>query len=140
MTKTGVLVWLAACAPAAAPVARVTLDAPPVIVVVDAGAPRVKVDPSTAYEKRLDAFFRARGSLPANTSNLCVVFQVNISPRMIIWHVRTDPIAKSGDDGFDDSVRAVLESLVDSRTPLPEPPPEIADTFKGRSVQISQCR
>ncbi len=47
---------------------------------------------------------------------------------------------KSGDDAFDESAQAMLQRLVDERTPLPEPPPEIADAFKGKAVQLTQCR
>ncbi len=125
----------------------------------DAGKPRQEVgsaegldsgtetDPSKVragdmYAARLGAFFNERWSIPsvisqAESSKLCVVFQINISPRMIIWHVQQQPIKKSGNDLFDDSARTVLQKLLDDRTTLPEPPPEVADAFKGRTVQVA---
>jgi hypothetical protein len=55
---------------------------------------------------------------------------------MIIWHV-SQPIRSSGNAGFDDSVQKVLQKLVDERTPLPDPPSDRGDAFRGRTVDFS---
>jgi len=101
-----------------------------------------KVRAGDMYAAKLSAFFHDRWSIPTVISNaeagrLCVVFQINISPRMIVWHVRTEPIKKSGNDLFDDSARSMLQKLLDDRTSLPDPPNEVADSFKGRTVDLT---
>jgi hypothetical protein len=101
-----------------------------------------KVRAGDMYAAKLSKFFHDRWSIPtvitnADAARLCVVFQINISPRMILWHVRTDPIKKSGNDLFDDSARSMLQKLLDSREELPEPPQEVADSFKGRTVNLT---
>lgn len=101
-----------------------------------------KVHAGDMYAAKLSNFFHDRWSIPtvisnADASRLCVVFQINISPRMIIWHVRVDPVKKSGNDLFDDSARNMLQKLLDDRTALPEPPPEVADSFKGHTVNLT---
>jgi hypothetical protein len=45
-------------------------------------------------------------------------------------------VRKSGNDLFDDSAREVLQKLLDDRTPLPDPPDAVADSYRGRSVNI----
>ena len=100
-----------------------------------------KVRAGDMYAARLGAFFNDRWSIPSvisqgESAKLCVVFQINISPRMVIWHVRQEPIKRSGNDLYDDSARTMLQKLLDDRTALPEPPPEVADSFKGKTVQV----
>lgn len=101
-----------------------------------------KVRAGDMYAARLAAFFHERWQYPSvisqgEANKLCVVFQMNIGPRMVVWHVRPDPIRKSGNDLFDDSARSMLLKLLDDKTALPEPPPEVADQFRGRTVNIA---
>jgi hypothetical protein len=46
-------------------------------------------------------------------------------------------VRKSGNDLFDDSAREVLQKLLDGNTPLPDPPDSVADTYRGRTVNIT---
>jgi hypothetical protein len=55
---------------------------------------------------------------------------------MVIWHVRAEPIRKSGNDLFDDSARTTFMKLLDDHVVLPEPPPDVAEIYKGRTVNI----
>jgi hypothetical protein len=101
-----------------------------------------KVRAGDMYALKLSSFFHDRWTIPtvitrAEESKLCVVFQINLSPRMLIWHLRTEPIKKSGNELFDDSARTMLQKLLDDRTVLPEPPNEVADSWKGRTVNLT---
>jgi hypothetical protein len=101
------------------------------------GAPR----PGDLYAMKLASFFHDRWTIPtvitpAEEKRLCVVYQINITPRMIVWHLRTDPIKTSGNALFDDSARTMLQKLLDDRTVLPEPPNNVADQWKGRTVNL----
>jgi len=101
-----------------------------------------KVHAGDMYALKLSSFFHDRWTVPtvisvADERKLCVVFQINLSPRMIIWHLRPDPIKKSGNDLFDDSAKNMLQKLLDDRTVLPEPPNEVADSWKGRTVNLT---
>jgi hypothetical protein len=101
-----------------------------------------KVRAGDMYAVKLSSFFHDRWSIPTVISNaeagkLCVVFQINIGPRMNIWHLTITPIRKSGNDLFDDSARTMLQKLLDDSTSLPEPPPEVAASFKGRTVNLT---
>jgi hypothetical protein len=101
-----------------------------------------KVRAGDMYAARLGAFFHERWQYPTvisqgEASKLCVVFQMNIGPRMVVWHVRPEAIRRSGNDLFDDSARSMLLKLLDDRTALPEPPPEVADQYRGRTVNIA---
>ena len=107
----------------------------------------LETDPSKAhagdmYALKLSGFFHDRWTIPtvitpAEEKKLCVVFQLNLSPRMVVWHLRTDPIKSSGNQLFDDSARTMLQKLLDDRTVLPEPPNEVADQWKGRTVDLT---
>lgn len=101
-----------------------------------------KVHAGDMYAARLGIFFHDRWQYPTvisqgEANRLCVIFQFNLSPRMVLWHVREEPVKKSGNDLFDDSARTMLLKLLDDRTALPEPPPEVADQFKGRTVNVA---
>jgi hypothetical protein len=101
-----------------------------------------KVHAGDMYAAKLGQFFHDRWSFPSvisqgEANRLCVSFQVNISPRMVVWHLRESPVRKSGNDLFDDSAREMLQKLLDDRTALPEPPPEVADAYRGRTVAIT---
>jgi TonB C terminal len=101
-----------------------------------------KVKAGDMYAARLGAFFHERWQYPTvisqgEANKLCTVFQVNISPRMQVWHVRQNPVRASGNELFDDSARTMLQKLLDDRTSLPEPPPEVAEQYRGRTVNIA---
>ncbi len=62
---------------------------------------------------------------------------MNVSRELVIWHVRATPTKTSGNALYDDSARTMLEKLMQDRTRLPEPPPEIAEMIRGRTLMIS---
>lgn len=100
-----------------------------------------KVKAGDMYAAQLAKFFRDRWTIPSvisqgDANRLCVTFQISIGPRMVIWHVRPEPVKKSSNDLFDDSARSMLQKLLDDRAPLPEPPPEVQDSFRGRTVNL----
>jgi hypothetical protein len=101
-----------------------------------------KVHAGDMYALKLSGFFHDRWTIPtvitpAEEKRLCVVYQINITPRMVVWHLRTDPIKSSGNALFDDSARTMLQKLLDDRTVLPEPPNDVADQWKGRTVNLT---
>ncbi len=101
-----------------------------------------KVRAGDMYAAKLGAFLHDRWQFPTvisqgEANRLCVIFQVAISPRMQIWHMRESPLKKSGNDLFDDSAREMLQKLMDERTALPEPPPEVSDIYRGRTIAIT---
>jgi hypothetical protein len=101
-----------------------------------------KVHAGDMYSAQLGAFFHERWQYPTvisqgEANGLCAVFQINISPRMGIWHLRSEAVKKSGNDLFDDSARSMLQKLLDDRTALPEPPAEVAEQFRGRTVNVA---
>jgi hypothetical protein len=94
------------------------------------------------YASQLDQFFRQRWQIPTSVSvaeaqRLCVTFQVSVSRALVIWHVRTVPTKTSGNALVDDSARTMLEKLMQDRTQLPDPPPEVAELFRARTLMIS---
>lgn len=100
-----------------------------------------KVKAGDMYAALLGKFLHDRWQIPTvisqgEASRLCVTFQISIGPRMAIWRVKPEPIKKSSNDLFDDSARTMLDKLLDDRVPLPEPPPEVQDAFRNRTVQI----
>ena len=100
-----------------------------------------KVKAGDMYAAQLAKYFRDRWTIPSvisqgEANRLCVTFQISIGPRMVIWHVRPEPVKKSSNDLFDDSARSMLQKLLDERAPLPEPPPEVQDSFRGRTVNL----
>jgi hypothetical protein len=101
-----------------------------------------KVHAGDMYAAKLGQFFHDRWTVPSvisqgEANHLCVTYQVNISPRMAVWHLKEDPVRKSGNELFDDSAREMLQKLLDHGTALPEPPPEVADSYRGRTVAIT---
>ena len=101
-----------------------------------------KVHAGDMYAAMLSKFFHDRWSVPTvisqgEANKLCITLQINISPRMIIWHLRQDPVRKSGNDLFDDSAREVMQKLLDDKTALPDPPPDIAEQYRGRTVNLT---
>lgn len=100
-----------------------------------------KVHAGDMYATKLSQFLHPRWTFPSvisqgEANKLCTTFQVSVSPRMIIWHLRQQAIRKSGNELFDDSAREVLQKLLDDRTPLPDPPDAVADAYRGRTVNI----
>ncbi len=100
-----------------------------------------KVRAGDMYAARLNTFFHDRWQIPTvisqgEANRLCTGFRVNFSPRMVVWHVNADPVKRSGNDLFDDSARSMLMKLLDDHGALPEPPPEVAQIYKGRTVDI----
>jgi hypothetical protein len=101
-----------------------------------------KVHAGDMFAAQLGSFLHDRWVFPTvisqgEANRLCVIMQVAISNRMVIWHVKDSPVRKSGNELFDDSAREMLQKLLDARTPLPEPPPEVADIYKGRTINIT---
>jgi hypothetical protein len=101
-----------------------------------------KVKAGDMYAAKLGIFLHDRWQYPTvisqgEANRLCVTFQVNLSPRMVVWHVRTEPIKSSGNELFDDSARSMLMKLLDDHTPWPDPPAEVAEMYKGRTVNIA---
>ena len=101
-----------------------------------------KVKAGDMYAARLSAFFHERWQYPTvisqgEANKLCVGFQMNISPRMAVWHIRAEPVRKSGNELFDDSARSMFQKLLDDHTSLPEPPPEVAEQYRGRTVNVT---
>jgi hypothetical protein len=101
-----------------------------------------KVHAGDMFAAKLGIFLHDRWVFPTvisqgEANRLCVIYQVAISNKMVIWHLKQDPVRKSGNDLFDDSAREMLQKLMDGRTPLPEPPAEVADIYKGRTVNVT---
>lgn len=100
-----------------------------------------KVRAGDMYAAQLGKFFGDRLSVPtvisvAEARKLCVLLQININRQMSIWHVRTAPIIGSGNELFDDAARTLLMKLLDDKTPLPSPPPELDEQYRGRTVNV----
>lgn len=100
-----------------------------------------KVHAGDLYATQLSQFIHPRWTFPSvisqgEANKLCTIFQVSVSPRMIIWHLKEQAIRKSGNELFDDSARGVLQKLLDDRTPLPDPPDAVADLYRGRTLNI----
>ncbi len=100
-----------------------------------------KVRAGDQYAAILGNFFHERWQYPTvisqgEANKLCLTYQININRNMVIWHLRSDPIRPSGNDLFDDSARTMLQKLLDDRTPLPEPPAEVAEMYRGRTVNV----
>jgi hypothetical protein len=108
----------------------------------DAGINPKESKPGDVYAASLGKFFHDRWTIPTTISQgesnrLCVKFQVNTTTRMSIWYVKEDPVQKSGNDLFDDSARSMLQKLRDDHVALPEPPPEVAPMYKGRTLILT---
>jgi hypothetical protein len=101
-----------------------------------------KVHAGDMYAATLRAFFHDHWQIPSvisqgEVNKLCVRYQVAIDPRMRIWFVQQSPGRPSGNDLFDDSARSMFQKLSDDHTPLPDPPPEIAEQWRGRRVDVN---
>lgn len=100
-----------------------------------------KVRAGDMYAAQLGQLFAKHLSVPTVISvgearRICVLMQVNIGRNMAIWHVRQEPVMKSGNDLFDDAARSMLMKLLDDKTQLPPPPKEVDEQYRGRTVQL----
>jgi hypothetical protein len=100
-----------------------------------------KAHAGDAYNALLRKFLQDHWQIPTvisqgEVSKLCVQFQPAIDQKMQIWFVPQRPTKASGNDLFDDSARSMLQKLNDEHTPLPEPPPEIAEGYRGRRILL----
>ncbi len=100
-----------------------------------------KVKAGDMYAARLSAFFHERWQYPTvisqgEANRLCVGFQLAIGRNMAIFHLQRDAVRKSGNDLFDDSARAMFQKLLDDGTRLPDPPPEVVEQYRGRTVSV----
>lgn len=100
-----------------------------------------KVKAGDMYAAALGKFIADRHQLPSvitvgQARHLCAVFRVNINRAMVIWHVQQSPIVSSGNELFDDAARNTLLKLLDDKTGLPQPPKEVDEQFRGRTVQL----
>jgi hypothetical protein len=101
-----------------------------------------RVRPGDLYAAQLGQFFTDRNHVPTIISvgearRLCVVFELRVGRDMALWHVRQEPVKSSGNPMFDDSARAMLLKLLEDKTPLPNPPKEVDEQYRGRTVQLS---
>lgn len=101
-----------------------------------------KVKAGDMYAAELGKFFRDRWTIPSvisvgESNRLCVVMQISVWQNMTVGHVALSPARPSGNELFDDSAKTMLLKLMDDRTPLPAPPKEIENTFRGHTVQVA---
>lgn len=101
-----------------------------------------KVKAGDMYAAQLGQFFTDRNHVPtiisvAEARRLCVVFEMRVNRNMTIWHVRQEAVKSSGNALFDDSARSMLLKLLEDKTPLPQPPKELDEQYRSRTVQLS---
>ncbi len=94
------------------------------------------------YAAELNRFFHERWAVPTvipkeEADTLCVAYRFTVGQNMAIWQMSEKPVKGSGNELFDDSARTMLQKLIDSRTPLPDPPEAVAELYRGRTVQTS---
>lgn len=89
------------------------------------------------YAGKLSAFFKRGWTIPTtlgDTSGLSVMAEVTITADL---HVGPSRIVKgSGEALFDQSVEDRFAELRSLGTTLPEPPPEVADRFLGKTIGV----
>lgn len=100
-----------------------------------------KVRAGDMYATKLGQFFGQHLTVPSVISvgderRLCAIYEINVGRNMVIWHVRNAPVRGSGNELFDDAARTMLLKLLDDKTPLPEPPKEVDELYRGRRIQI----
>jgi hypothetical protein len=100
-----------------------------------------KVHAGDMYGALLKKFFQDHWQYPTvisqgEANRLCVVYQFRVDQKMVIWNVRSEPVKKSGNELFDDSARTMLQKLMDENKPLPTPPPEVANMYRGQTVAV----
>lgn len=100
-----------------------------------------KVRAGDMYATQLGQFFGQHLTVPSVISvgderRLCAIYEINLGKNMVIWHVRNSPVKGSGNELFDDAARTMLLKLLDDKTPLPQPPIEVDELYRGRRIQI----
>ncbi len=100
-----------------------------------------KVRAGDMYAMQLGQFFGQHLNVPSVISvgeerRMCAVYEINLGKNMVIWHVRNAPVKGSGNELFDDAARTMLLKLLDDKTPLPQPPKEVDELYRGRRIQI----
>lgn len=100
-----------------------------------------KVRAGDMYATQLGQFFGQHLTVPSVISvgderRLCAIYEINLGKNMVIWHVRSAPVRGSSNELFDDAARSMLLKLLDDKTPLPEPPKEVDELYRGRRIQI----
>ncbi len=100
-----------------------------------------KVRAGDMYATQLGQFFGQHLNVPSVISvgderKLCAVYEINIGKNMVIWYVRAAPVKTSGNELFDDAARSMLLKLLEDKAPLPQPPKEVDDQYRGRRIQI----
>jgi hypothetical protein len=100
-----------------------------------------KVRAGDMYATQLGQFFGQHLNVPSIISvgderKLCAIYEINLGKNMVIWYVRSSPVKSSGNELFDDAARTMLSKLLDDKTPLPTPPKEVDDLYRGRRIQI----
>jgi hypothetical protein len=100
-----------------------------------------KVRAGDMYATQLGQFFGQHLTVPSVISvgderKLCAVYEINLGKNMVIWHVRSSPVKGSGNELFDDAARSMLLKLLDDKTPLPQPPKDVDELYRGRRIQI----
>jgi hypothetical protein len=100
-----------------------------------------KVRAGDMYATQLGQFFGQHLNVPSVISvgderRLCSIFEINVGKNMVIWHVRNSPVKSAGNELFDDAARTMLLKLLEDKTPLPQPPKEVDELYRGRRIQI----
>ncbi len=94
------------------------------------------------YAAELNRFVHERWAVPTvitpeEANSLCVSYRFTVGPNLVIWQMSEKPVKSSGNELFDDSARTMLQKLIDTKTPLPDPPEAVAELYRGRTVQLS---
>jgi hypothetical protein len=100
-----------------------------------------KVRAGDMYATQLGQFFGQHLNVPSVISvgderRLCAIYEINVGKNMVIWHVRNSAVKGSGNELFDDAARSMLLKLLEDKAPLPQPPKEVDELYRGRRIQI----
>lgn len=92
-----------------------------------------------SMERWLWARWKRPPSISENASRrLCVVVQFTVSPMRRVWDVRGQPIRSSGNQEFDKSVKAALESAIDEHATVPAPPRDLVGEHVVYRLEFSE--
>ena len=100
-----------------------------------------KVRAGDMYATQLGQFFAQHLTVPSVISvgderRLCAIFEINIGKNMVLWPVNTPAVTSAANELCDDAARTMLLKLLDDKAPLPQPPREVDELYRGRRVQI----
>lgn len=100
-----------------------------------------KVRAGDMYATQLGQFFGQHLNVPSVISigeerRLCAIFEINVGKTMVIWYVKNQAVKGSGNELFDDAARSMLLKLMEDKAPLPQPPKEVEEQYRGRRIQI----